>query len=258
MAPRVPLAPAAPVTVAVERDHVEQIRHTGAVGEATFGSGTEAAADLHLVYHPRDLFAYRQAIGRVLLDRAGLAERLPPYLRDGAALWLAGAGGGASSGASGGASGAAGAAGPAGEWYGLPVAAWLAPLAAADVLPTVDELLAGEEPGDGSRLLWTPVAAALIDRLPGDTVAAKLATADLRGRAADLLAQLSAEGKAAGRRYPVRAASADVHGARPTAAVPRRRLPRHAQRPRPRLPGAERRPRARAPATAASAPTRCR
>jgi hypothetical protein len=181
MVPLVPVDPATRVAVVVERDHVEQIRNAGTVGEAVAGPG-----GIHLVYHPRDVFAYRQAVGRVLLERAGLAEGLPPYLVEGAALWLSGAAGGEVGAAT------------AGEWYGRPWHAWLDLFAAAGVLPTVDELLAAEEPPDGSRLLWTPVAAAVVESLPGDTAAAKLEQppAALREAAAALLARFEAEGAA--------------------------------------------------------------
>ena len=237
MAPRLPIDPRTRLTVAVERDHVEQIRHTGAVGEVTAGGGVAGTADLHLVYHPRDLFAYRQAVARVLLDRAGLGASLPAYLRDGAALWLTDAGGhrrqpldegnggesspsatgrgAAATGAGAATTGDATTPGAAGAWYGLPWRSWLAPLAAADVLPTVDELLAEEEPGDGSELLWTPVAAALIDQLPGDTLSAKLAAADLHGAASTLLARLEADGARIRRREA--GAAGDRDSLRPTA-----------------------------------------
>jgi hypothetical protein len=181
MAPLVPIDPATRIAVVVEPDHVEQIRHAGAVGEAVSGPG-----GFHLVYHPRDAFAYRQAVGRVLLERAGLADGLPQYLVEGAALWLSGAAGDEVGAAA------------AGEWYGRPWRGWLDPFAAAGVLPAVDELLAVEAPPDGSRLLWTPVAAALIDALPGDTVTAKLGGSPsvLREAAVALLARLEAEGAA--------------------------------------------------------------
>ncbi|HEX2252539.1 MAG TPA: AbrB/MazE/SpoVT family DNA-binding domain-containing protein [Thermoanaerobaculia bacterium] len=171
MLPRVPLDPATlaarPVTVAAEPDHVAQIAATGNVGEAVRGG----PADLHLVLHADDRFAYRHALAGVLIQRAGVAVRVepadagaeapgagaagqeaPPYLAAGAALWLSG------------------------EWYGRPWRDWLPRLAAAGVLPTAAELTAAEEPPDGSRLLWTPVAAALVDRLPGATLAEKLAS----------------------------------------------------------------------------------
>ena len=147
MAPRVPVVLEAPLTVAIEPDHVAQALRAEAVGEAVAGG----PSDVHLVLHPDDSFAYRHAAAAALLRRAGLVD-LPPYLADGAALWLAG------------------------DWYGRPWAEWLPDLAAADVLPTAAELLAAEPPADGSRLLWAPLAASLVDRLPGNTLAEKLSS----------------------------------------------------------------------------------
>ena len=75
MARRVPVALEAPLPLVVERDFVAQALAAGVIGEAVAGPG----GDLHLVLHPRDGFAYRHAIGRVLLERAGLVPRLPPW-----------------------------------------------------------------------------------------------------------------------------------------------------------------------------------
>jgi hypothetical protein len=147
MAPRLPVTLASPVTVVVEPDYAAQGRHTGEIGEAVRGR----RADLHLVYHPDDLPAYRYALAGVLLDRAGIAGKLPPELAHGAALWLSR------------------------DWYGKPYPDWLPLLAAARVLPDAGEVLAREEPEDGSNLLSTPAAAAVIERLPGDTLKEKLA-----------------------------------------------------------------------------------
>jgi hypothetical protein len=148
MAARLPLGDVErrPVTVTVEPDHVAQARHNGQIGEAVPG----ARSDLALVFHPDDLGAYRHALARVLLARAGI-RGLPPWLERGAALWLSG------------------------SWYGRPYGEWIPLLAAADVLPTAEQLLAREEQDDSSALLWTPAAAALVARLPGATVAEKLA-----------------------------------------------------------------------------------
>lgn len=158
--------PATPIVVAVEDDFVAQTRHTGVIGEAVPAGLPDDRAELHLVYHPADLFAYRFAIAGRLIERAGLAGpsaqadgraasaggagRLPPWLERGAALWLAG------------------------DWYGRPFRDWLPWLAGAEVLPSATELLAPESPAEGSAVLWTPVAAALLDRLPGSTLSAKL------------------------------------------------------------------------------------
>ena len=148
MAPRVPVELSCyRITVVVEPDYVTQGRHTGEIGEAVRGR----RADLHLVYSPDDLPAYRHALAGVLLDRAGLAGKLPPALARGAALWLSR------------------------DWYGKPYPDWLPVLAAARALPDAAEILAREEPEDASPLLSAPAAAAVIDRLPGATLTAKLA-----------------------------------------------------------------------------------
>ncbi|HEY2293841.1 MAG TPA: hypothetical protein VGM86_24315 [Thermoanaerobaculia bacterium] len=146
MAPRVPVTLSSPVTIIVEPDYTAQGRHAGEVGEAVRGR----QADLHLVYHPDDLPAYRYALAGVLLDRAGIAGKLPPELARGAALWLSR------------------------DWYGKPYPEWLPLLTAARVLPDPEEILAQEEAGDASILLSTPVAAAVVDRLPGSTLKERL------------------------------------------------------------------------------------
>lgn len=148
-----PRQPEPPIVVAVEDDFVEQARHTGEIGEAVPAAEPGDRAELHLVYHPDDLFAYRVALAGRLIARAGLgrAAGLAPWLERGAALWLAG------------------------DWYGRPYREWLPWLAGAQVLPSGAELLAPATPLEGSTVLWTPVAAALIDHQPGETLAAKLA-----------------------------------------------------------------------------------
>lgn len=148
MAARIPLpAGQGPVAIEVAPDHVAQARHTGHIGEAVPGMRT----DLVIVYHPDDLGAYRHALAQVLLERAGQGRQLPVWLERGAALWLSD------------------------FWYGRPYAEWLPLLAAAEVLPTPEQLLATNEQPDASAALWTPAAAAVIARLPGATVAEKLA-----------------------------------------------------------------------------------
>jgi hypothetical protein len=150
-----PREPRSPIVVAVEDDFVAQARHTGKLGEAVPAAVPDDRAELHLVYHPDDLFAYRVSLAGRLMARAGLgpAAGLTPWLERGAALWLAG------------------------DWYGRPYRDWLPWLAGADVLPSAAELLAPGTPTDGPAVLWTPVAAALIDHLPGETLAAKLTAA---------------------------------------------------------------------------------
>ncbi len=167
MAPRVPGAPGTqdkPLTVVVEPDTVAQGRHTGEIGEAVPGR----QADLHLVWDPRDLGAYRYALARVLISRAGLSAKAPPWLERGAALWLSG------------------------DWYGRPWREWLPLFAAARVLPAAEDLLVRADAPDASALLWTPAAAAVIDKLPGSTLAEKLAHPPSQQAVADILEQLSA------------------------------------------------------------------
>jgi len=172
MAPRVPVAGPLimpPVTVLVEPDYVAQGRHTGDIGEAVPGR----RADLHLVYDSADLPAYRYALAKVLLARAGLAGKAPIALERGAALWLSR------------------------DWYGRTYSGWLPLLAAARVLPEAEEILAREEPADASAILWNPAAAAVIDRLPGETAAEKLeeyqlASAPSAERTAEILNSLRA------------------------------------------------------------------
>jgi hypothetical protein len=159
MAARVPVTLSSPVTVVLEPDYTSQGRQAGEIGEAVRGR----QADLHLVYHPDDLPAYRHALAGVLLDRAGLARKLPPEIARGAALWLSR------------------------DWYGRPYPEWLPRLAAARVLPTAEEILAPDEPRDASRLLSTPVAAAVVDRLPGSTLREKLAQLPSASRVAEIL-----------------------------------------------------------------------
>ncbi|HYL06615.1 MAG TPA: hypothetical protein VE075_11275, partial [Thermoanaerobaculia bacterium] len=151
-------APDGPIVVAVEDDFVAQARHTGEIGEAVPAAIAGDPAELHLVYHPDDLFAYRVALAGRLIARAGpgAAPRpLPPWLARGAALWLAG------------------------DWYGRPYRDWVPWVAGAAALPSAAELLASGTPPVGPAVLWTPVAAALLDHMPGATLAAKL---DAAGR----------------------------------------------------------------------------
>ncbi len=144
MASRVPAPLDEPIEVVVERDFVAQGRHLGEIGAAVLGPG----GAVHLVHHPDDLFVYRHGLARALVRRAAL--ELPPWLEDGAALWLSG------------------------DWYGRPYDGWIAELAGLDLLPTADELLAGERQDDGSAVLWTPAAAAVVAALPGATIGDKL------------------------------------------------------------------------------------
>ena len=167
MAPRVPIGVEPPLTVAVEADYPALARATGRLEPAVAtgvpqpagergkwereGAPAGGRAEVHLVWHPDDLYAVRYAVARALLVRAGLGATLPPWLERGAALWLSG------------------------EWYGRPYREWLPALARARALPEAAELLAAEEQRDGSAPLWTPAAAAAVAALGGDTVAAKVA-----------------------------------------------------------------------------------
>ncbi len=147
---RLPLTLDGPVTLAVEPDFESQGRHTGEIGPAVPGT----VADLHLVFHPDDIWAYRHAVAEELVVRWQGVEadrpRLPLWLRRGAALWLSD------------------------EWYGRPYREWLPLLAAAEALPVAGRLLADRETPSDSEPLWTPVAAAVIERLPGATLREKL------------------------------------------------------------------------------------
>jgi hypothetical protein len=221
--PRHPRGPGAHIVVAVEDDFVAQARHTGQIGEAVPAAAPEDRAEIHLVYHPDDLFAYRVALAERLMARAGLASSganagasdpsasrrgasaagatgpsgaagamgstgaLPPWLARGAALWLAG------------------------SWYGRPYKEWLPWLAGAATLPSAAELMAPGMPPEGPAALWTPVAAALLDHLPGATLAAKfdaarrLALRDVDAWLAGIVSAGadSGTGTGAGRRAPL-------------------------------------------------------
>lgn len=148
MAPRVPITLSKRLRVVIEPDYLAQIRATDAVGEAI--AGDKSGFDLHLVAHSKDGHAYRFALAQALLRRAALPSQ-PPWIEAGTALWLSR------------------------EWFGRTYDAWLPELAAAHALPSAAELLATEVQRDGSALLWTPVAAAVVERLPGATLAAKRA-----------------------------------------------------------------------------------
>ncbi len=158
MARRVPVILEQPIRVVIEHDHVAQGRHLGNIGEAVLA--TDGA--VHIVYHPRDDHAYLHRIAQALLERSGITRstegrsvgappgRLPPWIEDGAALWLSR------------------------QWFGRDWQDWLPQLAAARLLPSAEQLLAEEVQEDASAPLWTPVAASLVAALPGDTVRTKL------------------------------------------------------------------------------------
>ena len=167
MAPRVPGTLERPVEVVVERDYESLGRAFGRVAEAVVPEPPAAAkGDLHLVFHPGDLDAYRYGLACVLVGRAGLEP--PPWLADGAALWLAGG------------------------WYGRGWRSYLDPFVAARVLPEAAELLAAERQAGGSAVIWPVAAAAVVDRLPGDDLRAKLAGGPVAARVEEALARLVA------------------------------------------------------------------
>lgn len=146
MAPRVPVVLDRPLRVVVEPDYLAQIHATDGVGEAV--ASEKKGAELHLVADPRDGHAHRFGLAQVLTRRAGHSPWSAWWER-GAALWLSR------------------------QWYGKAYSDWLPVLAAARALPSAAELLAAEPQRDGSALLWTPVAAAVVDGLPGATLAGK-------------------------------------------------------------------------------------
>lgn len=174
MARRVPVAVSPPIVVILEPDHVTQGRNTGEIGEAVL----DVRGDLHVVYNPDDLFAWRYGLARALLGRAGLAEKVSPGIARGAALWLSR------------------------DWYGKPYPEWLPVFAAARVLPDAGQLLAEQDPADASELLWNPAAAAVVDRLPGATLAEKLTRAPEAGRVRKILKEIDRPVGAAPRGRP--------------------------------------------------------
>lgn len=136
-----------PIELQLEADYAEQGRRIEELGPAVVRGDR-----LHLVLRAADLQddadLVRHELARLLVRRAGW--KLPPGIEDGAALWLSAG------------------------WYGRTWRDWLPDLASTGVLPTADELLVAERLRDGSKVLWTPVAAAVVDALPGDSLAAKL------------------------------------------------------------------------------------
>ena len=139
MLPRIPGSLKEPLVIVIESDFARQGRHLAKLGVGVLHEGR-----LHVVAHPEDAQALEYALARALVRRAGLA--LPPWLEDGAALWLAEG------------------------WLGKPYGAWLPAFAAAEVLPTAEELLAEERRENSSDVLWPPVAAAVVNALEGDTL----------------------------------------------------------------------------------------
>ena len=111
-------------------------------------SGNRPQQSLHVVLHPDDTPFYRHGLARLLLRRAGY--QLPHWLEQGAALWLSK------------------------DWYGRPFPQWLPDLLAAEVVPDTQAFWVEAPQGDSSAVLWPPLAAALIDHLPGESLRQKL------------------------------------------------------------------------------------
>lgn len=150
MAGRVPLALEEPLELVFEEDYVAMGRHLGRVGTAPVAEVVAGAERVHAVFDPREEAAYRHGLARALVRRASLAGARSPWLEEGAALWLSR------------------------RWYGRDFAEWLPDLVFARVLPRTPELLAAEKQRDGSDVLWPPAAAAVVNGLAGETLAAKL------------------------------------------------------------------------------------
>lgn len=167
MAPLVPQRLDTPIEVIVESDFAVQGRHLGDIGAAVLTADTR----LHIVFHPDDSAIVRHGLARALIRRAKLtASPLPPWLEDGAALWLSRG------------------------WYGRDYEQWLGDLIYADVLPRGDELLAGNRQGHSSNVLWPPVAAAVVERLRGATLDEKLKTLPGAPALDAVLSRLTGEG----------------------------------------------------------------
>lgn len=172
---RAELLLATPITIAVERDFVAQAQHTGEIGPAVAGG----PADLHIVVHPDDRWAYEHALALELLRRAAPREGLSRWAREGAALWLSGG------------------------WYGRPFEEWIPSIAAAGALPSASELVAVAVAGASDRggeavstPLWTPAAAAVVAALPGRTAVERLERFQPRAAAAALAALARRAGEA--------------------------------------------------------------
>ncbi len=145
MAKRIPLTLEQPLRMVIERDFVAQGRHQGDLGTVLAADGA-----IHVVYHPKDEHAYLHGIAQALLERVGIRSSQPPWIAQGAALWLSR------------------------QWFGRDWDAWLPALASADLLPSSEQLLAAEIQEDSSAPLWTPAAASLVAALPGKTIREKL------------------------------------------------------------------------------------
>lgn len=177
---------ASTLDVVVEPNFEVQGRHLGELGAAVLAEGllpsdmlpseaspldglpsSDDVQSLHIVLHSDDTPFYRHGIARLLLRRAGY--RLPHWLEYGAALWLSD------------------------DWYDRSFRDWLPDLLAAEVVPGTDAFLAETPQEDSSAVLWPPLAAAVIDHLPGDSLQAKL---DLLRAPSDRAKRLEIAGQA--------------------------------------------------------------
>ncbi|MCG8460228.1 MAG: hypothetical protein MI919_28425 [Holophagales bacterium] len=160
-----------PLHVVVEDSFEEQGRKLEQLGPAIVADGR-----LHVVFHEDDHPFYVHGLARLLLARTGLSAA--PWLEQGAALWWADEALDT-------------------PWYGRRWRAWIPDLVFARALPTATELLAAEPSGKASRVLFPPVAAAVVAALPGETLAAKLGVgsdrAGLARRTERILAGFAAE-----------------------------------------------------------------
>lgn len=163
-----------PMTVVIEDDYLSEVRYVGAVGAAVLRSGTGGPQrpDVHIVLDPSDGFAYRFGLARALVARAGLVSD-HPWLADGAALWLSN------------------------DWYGKPYVEWLSLLAAGEVLPGAEELLAEQRQAAATEVLWAPVAAEVIAQQAGTTLREKLARVPSVASIEKVLRSIAARAKVA-------------------------------------------------------------
>lgn len=146
----IPLPLATPIELVVEPDYATMAKRLGEIGETVVAQD----GSVHLVVPAGgatadDLDAFRFGVARALVRRTGLAADRP-WLADGAAAWLVG------------------------RWQGRPLGDWPGILAATGTLPSAADLLAATKAADSSDVLWIAAAAAVVERLPGADLAAKL------------------------------------------------------------------------------------
>ena len=204
MARRIPLRLKEPIEIVIEDNFESQGRHLNELGAGVVRKGR-----LHVVFHPEDEDAIRYGLARSLIRRAGL--ELSPWLEDGAALWLSEG------------------------WFGRPWQEWPPLFAAAEVMPTGDQLYATKRQEDSSDVIWPPVAAALVDMLEGETLKDRL---DPRPSIEDVRKK-STQVHILGSQRIAQADSARTPGTR---SLPERNLFCHGQRPQSGLPRPRGRP----------------